>query len=149
MWQFKILNGIHNTKSNLEKWKITENNICELCLNNQSEDNFHYFINCPYNKNLLREIYQKAGNILKTNIKITNSEYITGIWSLTSEDKYLLAFDKILFFGRMFLIKSRRAKIPVDMNSFLEFMITNLEIENTVKEFRPSRLFTFYCYFMG
>ena len=141
MWQFKILHGIHNTRRNLKKWRIINDNTCELCQENAVEGTDHYFLLCSFNNNLLQNIYEKISHVFETRVTINDVEFVTGLWSITSEDKNLLALDKMLFLGRMFLIKNRRSRQRVNIDNFLEFTIEQLDLEKNLKEFRPSKLF--------
>jgi hypothetical protein len=141
MWQYKILHGIHNTRTNLHKWHITTNSICELCLNNSSEDNIHYFFTCDYNENILRDIYSKVSDLLETKINLNDMEYITGIWTINDREKYFFTIDKLLFLGRMFIVRNRRAKIPINLNRFRDFASKQLELEDSLESLRPSIMF--------
>ena len=107
----------------MEKWKITNNSTCELCLSNEIENTDHYFLNCQYNKNLLKELHEKVGYALETRITITDVEYITGLWFDNFKDKNLIAIYKILFMGRMFLIKRRKSNTPVIAYVVLQTML--------------------------
>ena len=125
----------------MKKWKIYDNNICDLCLDRVTEDSKHYFLDCPYNHNILQNIHFKVGEFIKAQIQMNDAEFLTGIWTITNENKDLLALDKLLYFGQMFVIRSRRSKYPINMENFLEFVIEQFEIEESIKEFRPSKLF--------
>jgi hypothetical protein len=139
--QFKILHGIHNTRKNLKKWNIINSGSCELCLSGDIEGSDHYFLICPFNKNLLTEVHDKISELLKTRIVISDVEFITGLWTIHHNDKYICAIDKILFLTRMFIIKCRRSKIPINTGKFIDFIITQLELEESIKELRPSKIF--------
>jgi hypothetical protein len=56
-------------------------------------------------------------------------------------DKNLVALDKILLFGRMYLVNRRRSNTPVSLNDFTNYIIAHSELESTLAEFRPSRIF--------
>ena len=139
--QFKLLHGILNTRKNLVKWKISNDNKCQLCPSNEIENTDHYFLNCDYNKNLLKTLYEKVGDALETKINITDVEYITGLWFNNFSDKNLIAIDKVLLMGRMYLINRRRSRTPVSLDDFTNYIITHLDLENLLTEFRPSRIF--------
>ena len=124
----------------LKKWRITDNNICELCSENLIEGTDHYFLSCSFNKNLLQNIYEKIGEILETRIIISDVEFITGLW-IVSKDKNILILDRFLFLGRMYLIKCRRSKYPISIDNFLEFLVDQFQLEETVKGFHPSKIF--------
>ena len=110
IWQFKILHGLHNNQRNLKKWNISTSDKCELCLENKIDDDNHYFLECPFNDNLLKNLHNTISNILETNINLSDIEYITGIWIGDTQNKTILVIDKVLFFGRMYLIKSKKNK---------------------------------------
>ena len=56
--QFKILHNITNCKSNLHKWKISENDICEFCESNKRDDIIHAFCECEHTKQFLSNAFQ-------------------------------------------------------------------------------------------
>ena len=140
MYQCKILHGIHNTKTNPAIWKIKQNSLCEKCDERVPENTPHYFQSCTYNKNLLKEINRKAGNILEINIEISELEYITGIWTIDN-DTNLYVLDLLIFLGRMFIITQRRKDKVIDMVKFTDFLLKYFEIDDTLKSTRQSRIF--------
>ena len=48
--QFKIIHDITNCKSNLYKWKITENDLCDFCLTSTKDDVLHSLGECDSTK---------------------------------------------------------------------------------------------------
>ena len=128
-WQFKILHGIHNTKRNLEKWKIVNDGVCEKCMDGVNEDIDHYFLNCPFNNNILRQIHDKIGNILDTRILMRDMEYITGMWTANYNEKTLFVIDRILFFGKMYIIMNRRASRRITFKEFTNFIVKDFNLK--------------------
>ena len=48
--QFKIIHNITNCKSNLFKWRISENDTCDFCTSNQRDDLIHALCKCNHTK---------------------------------------------------------------------------------------------------
>jgi hypothetical protein len=132
-WQYKILHNIHNTRKNLVKWKIINNGECERCSSGEVEDTDHYFLTCSFNKNLLKQIHNKVGDLLNTRIHMTNAEYITGMWTVNFKENTIFSIDKLIYLGRIFIIQSRRTGRPVSMKIFLLFVLNNIN-ENEIFE---------------
>ena len=55
--QFKIIHDITNCKSNLYKWKITENDLCDFCLTSTKDDVLHSLGECYSTKCFLTNVF--------------------------------------------------------------------------------------------
>ena len=139
--QYKVIHNIHNTKKNLKKWGIKPDDICDLCYQEVIENNDHYFLGCSFNHRILQSLTQKIMNILEVNIKITDVEYITGLWITEQYDKTLRLIDKIMFYCRIFIILSRRRNRKINLLSVTNFFIEEFNLEDQIVQSRRSQIF--------
>ena len=135
------MHGVHNTRRALKIWKIVESDLCEKCDSNETEDTYHYFISCPFNKKLLKEIFDFACEYFEITWEIPEIQFIAGIWSILTE-KPLKVIDRLIYFGRIFIIQSRRSNKDISIKSFLCFMVEELSIFNRNDDIFKSLLFT-------
>ena len=57
--QFKIIHNIINCKTNLYKWKISEDDICEFCKTSEKDNIIHALCKCDHTKQFLTEVFKK------------------------------------------------------------------------------------------
>ena len=93
-FQYKIVNRILNCKENLFKWKLNENNTCQLC--NEVDTIEHHLVNCSASK----VIWDKLKRWLFSNINIkfmfTECEIIFSLPFIKEAETELINFVIII-----------------------------------------------------
>ena len=75
------------------------------------------------------------------NFEIKDIEFITGLWTFDTKDDILKAIDILIYFGRIFIVSSRRNNKLISFKSFVNFLIELYEIQNEVEDIKESILF--------
>ena len=77
--QFNIIHNIINCKSNLHKWKITENDVCKFYSSNKRDDLIHALCKCEYTQHFLDNIFRKIDHANRFSGRMEIEDFLFGL----------------------------------------------------------------------
>ena len=77
--QFKITHNIINSKSNLYRWKLVENDRCEFCTADEQDDILHVFCECEHTKRILTETFDLIDPSNRFSSRMDIEDFLFGV----------------------------------------------------------------------
>lgn len=116
-FQYKILNRVFACRSNLAKWKIVDNDLCEECSVVDSLE--HYFFLCTSSSRFWKSFQRWFSTVTGVNINLDALTIIFGTMNMNN-DNTLFLMDYCILIGKWFIFKQKYLnRIP----SFLEYLL--------------------------
>ena len=119
--QFKIIHNIINCKSNLFKWKISEDDICEFCKTSEKDDIIHALFRCDHTKQFLTEIFRRIDPFSTCFGKLEIESFLFGV-----EDP---AQNVIILVLKKYILNVRTYKLQFSINNVMRQIFRRIVLD--------------------
>ena len=127
MIQYKLIHRILNVNVYLEKCKIKNSKLCDVCkINEETID--HVFIDCSDRENFIIECKNWLDKITKINFQISNLEFLFGILN-EGNDEYIDVYNRYFFVLKMYIWQCRNELSIPSLNCFINFLTNEIVYE--------------------
>ena len=129
-FQYKVLNSILYTNTNLHKMGFRTNDLCSFC-KRQSESLNHLFSHCPYSKQFWNDLEIYWCSVSSKRIHLYLQNVLIGIIAVNGDPLHLLR-NYFIMIGKVCLWNCKYNQIPPNIHGFRAKIAAKYETEKII-----------------